>query len=279
MPKIITERIIKEAIKNNTFIINGKLKNAEGLKYDFCMGSLVLKSEYPKPININKLSEVERGKIAVEPGEVVFVLSEEILNLPNNIKAILSPKRKLSHDGIIILGGFCVDPLYNGRILIGLYNCSSKPFPLMPGKKLIAALFYKLENDEIDKFMKPEGIMDEFPRELLNVMGKFKSISLQQLMKEIKNLQINFDNLKKDYKDKEEWFEKFQENLDKQEKRINEIINLIEKESSDRIIADKDIEKEQKDLVKKVYFVAGAVAIGGSLIIAFLIELIQRILD
>lgn len=279
MTKIITERGLKEAIKNNTFIINGKLKNAEGVKYDFCMSSLVLKSDYPKPIDVNKLSESEKGKIAVEPGEVVFVLTEEILNLPNNIKANLSPKRKLSHDGIIILGGFCVDPLYNGRILIGLYNCSSEPYPLWPGKKLIAALFYKLENDEIDEFRKPEGIMDEFPRELLNSMKKFKSISLQQLMEEIKDLKISFDNLKKDYKDKEEWFEKFQQNLDKQEKRINEIINLIEKESSDRIMADKDIEKEQKELIKKVYFVAGSVAIGGSLIIAFLIQLIQRILD
>ena len=65
------------------------------------------------------IPEVDRF---VEPGEVVFVLTEERLDLPRNMIAVLSQKRKLFNQGIQVLGGFCIDPLYRGKLLVGLYN-------------------------------------------------------------------------------------------------------------------------------------------------------------
>lgn len=134
MPQLITESELRIAVKDNTFIKNGKIENAEGVKYDFCLGSELLKAAFGRPIDMRKLTETDKTTLNIEPGEVVFVLTNEQLDLPKNIHAVLSPKRKLSHDGIMVLGGFCIDPLYKGKLLIGLYNLSSSSFPLIPGK-------------------------------------------------------------------------------------------------------------------------------------------------
>jgi deoxycytidine triphosphate deaminase len=116
--------------------------------------------------------------MTVEFGEVVFVLTMEQLDLPNNIMAVLSPKRKLSHHGIIALGGFCIDPLYKGPLWIGLYNFSSTAFPLKSGRKLIAALFYELMGDELTDFSVPESAgQGDFPDELVDLIRNYKPVS------------------------------------------------------------------------------------------------------
>lgn len=141
MPRMITGRELREAVEKSTFIEGGDVKCAEGVKYDFRLSQRILKAKFGRPVSANELSPPERADLFIEPGEMVFVLSAERLKLSDTMTAELSPKRKLSHAGILAMGGFCIDPLYDGFLLIGLYNFSSTRFPLLPGKKLIAATF------------------------------------------------------------------------------------------------------------------------------------------
>src|SRR5207237_9563970 len=100
MAKVITGSALHRAIKQQTFIKGGSIECAEGIKYDFCMGHRVLKASLGQPTDMRNIGEAERSQMFVEPGEVVFVLTEEELLLPKNIMAELSPKRKLSIQGI-----------------------------------------------------------------------------------------------------------------------------------------------------------------------------------
>src|SRR3989442_14313427 len=90
--KAITGDRLRTAVQSQTFIKGGDLRCAEGVKYDFRIGTRVLKASVGQPIDILGISESERF---VEPGEVVFVLTEERLDLPRNMIAVLSQKRKL----------------------------------------------------------------------------------------------------------------------------------------------------------------------------------------
>jgi dCTP deaminase len=146
MPRLITGERLKQAVEGGTFIINGDPSGVEAVKYDFHMGSSVLKALYGQPKDIDKIPEEERW---VDPGEAVFLLTREKLDLPANMIAILTPKRKLAHSGIMMLGGLAVDPCYKGHLLLGLYNFSSTKYPLRPGAKLIAAVFYELDGPEV----------------------------------------------------------------------------------------------------------------------------------
>lgn len=112
MAKIITGLELKELVSEGKVIQNADINCAEGIKYDFRLGSKLLKSYFGDPIDIETdlLTVDERNKAVVEPGEVVFVLSKERLSLPKDIYIQLSPKRSLSQDGIELLGGLTVDP-------------------------------------------------------------------------------------------------------------------------------------------------------------------------
>src|SRR5712692_596472 len=107
LPNAITGDHLRRAVETQTFIKNGLAENAEGIKYDFRMGSQVLKAKFGRSMDMAKMSEEQKAEMVIESGEVVFVLTEESLELPDNIMAHLMPKRKLSHEGILVLGGFC----------------------------------------------------------------------------------------------------------------------------------------------------------------------------
>ena len=235
MPTLLTGARLRSAVEENTFIEDEIVGGVEGVKYDFHMGTRILKSSYGQTVDIEKLPEKECSGMSVEPGEVVFVLTHERLNLPKNIVAVLSPKRKLAHSGIMIMGGLTVDPLYKGVLWIGLYNFSSTAFPLIPGKKLIAAMFYELAKSELDEFPIPESVgVDEFPDELVGLIKNYRPFQIQSLSVEISDTQKRLDALIVEVRDDRNWKKDFQEALEKQSREIDKLLNGLREEKEVR---------------------------------------------
>ena len=276
MPRIIAENELRRAVTQKTFIKNGLPENVEGVKYDFRMGSWILKAEFGGPVDTSKIADRGGTTLHVEPGEVVFVLTEESLDLPNNVLANLSPKRKLSHYGILVLGGFCIDPLYQGKLLVGLYNFSSSPFPLIPRKKLIAAVFYELQEGELAQFKKPEVAITDFPEDLIRLMQQYKPVSNQGLVEQLSKISVELENLRRDFHNREDWFKRFQQGLEDQGKRINELIDSLKLETHER----KETEREFRDDLKKIYWSAAKFAAGvgaiGAILITILLYVLQK---
>src|SRR6266508_3339282 len=162
MASMVTGEELRQAVKGQIFIKGGDPEAVEGVKYDFHLGSKILMAG-GSPIDTNQLSELEKSKLQIGPGEVVFALTKEELKLPPDMFAQLSPKRKISHAGVLTIGGFCVDPGYEGYLLLGLYNFSSTPFKLMLGKKVVAATFHRLEGDEAQLAGSPPESVKDFP--------------------------------------------------------------------------------------------------------------------
>lgn len=253
MATIISESSLKKAVEEGTFIKNGIIDCAEGVKYDFRMGNYLLKAEFGIPIDMNSLKSTERTKLFIEPGEVVFVLSDEDLDLPENITAMLSPKRKLSHNGIMVLGGFCIDPLYKGKLLVGLYNISSTKFPLMPGKKMIAAVFYELSESESIKYTTPEASINDFPDDLIRIMQNYRHTTLDGLQDKLMTFQKDLIDLKSEIHERRDWQVDFQKKLDQHQLQIEQLLEGLEKESSQRREAGKEYREELKIIQRDVF--------------------------
>ncbi|NQU53961.1 MAG: hypothetical protein HQ522_15645, partial [Bacteroidetes bacterium] len=104
MATLITKANLKQLDDKKKIIENVNWDNFEGTKYDITIGSRFLKAKFGQPVAFDELrSHEKRLDACVEPGEVVFVLSNEKFCLPSNIKLNLLPKRSLSHDGISVL--------------------------------------------------------------------------------------------------------------------------------------------------------------------------------
>lgn len=195
MAKVVTENTIKEWVQKGDIIQNGDVSYAEGIKYDFTLGNKFLKAYFGKVMDCETDLQTaeDKRKAVVEPGEVVFVLSQERLKLPPNVYVQLSPKRSLSQDGIELMGGLTIDPGYEGHLVFGLRNVAGTPFDLIPGTKIVGANFFELSEDEtIETFKKPLTI-DDFPEKLLLLIQKYKPVNPQNLAEELNKLQQAFD--------------------------------------------------------------------------------------
>lgn len=242
VPTLITADRLREAVQSGVLISGGDAANVEGIKYDFRMGSRILKGKYSQPIDMNEVPAVERSALSIDPGEVVFVLTQERLSLPADTIAILSPKRKLAHSGIIVLGGLAVDPLFSGPLWIGLYNISSTPFPLMVGRKLIAALFYKLSEQEKGDFAVPESSgVGDFPDELVNLIKNYKPVELKSLADEVANVQSRLETLASELRDDRDWKREFRDALQNQNQQIDKLLEGLREEREVRQEEDKSL--------------------------------------
>lgn len=112
----------------------------------------------------------------------------------------LNANRGMFEYGILTLGGFAVDPGYSGRLMFGLYNYSSTPFTLIPGEKLVGAVFYLLDEDEImamDEVIAPRAI-NKFPPRLISIIDKYSPIGLTSLEDSIKAIKEQMDGLRQE---------------------------------------------------------------------------------
>jgi len=76
----------------------------------------------------------------LKPGKVAFVTSVEELVMPDDLAGNIAVKFRNSMDGILVLGGFLVDPGYRGRLHFQLANIGREPFEIDPEKTSVAAL-------------------------------------------------------------------------------------------------------------------------------------------
>lgn len=249
MPQLVTGERLRKAVTDGTFITDGEAAGVEAVKYDFHMGSSVLKALYGQPIAIDKIPEEDRW---VDPGEAVFLLTREKLNLPANMIAILTPKRKLAHSGIMMLGGLAVDPCYRGHLLLGLYNFSSTKYPLRPGAKLIAAVFYELDGPEACDMGAPPEEVTDFPDDLVRLISNYKPVELKGLQDALSDTQRQLDNLRNDFTTDKTWREDFKKDLDAHNQQLGLLIEGLREEKESRKSEDAEIKREIGGLARRM---------------------------
>ena len=214
MASLVTHDQLKKLVRDGEIVIGGDPEAVEGIKYDFRLGNRFLKASLERPVDFRELHGIDRAKAKIEPGEVVFVMSEERLHLPMNMFVVLSHKRKISHDGIAVMGGLCVDPGYDGYLLVGLYNFSSSPFPIEPGRKLIAGLFYRLADVESGDFPHPGSRITDFPEELVKLIKAYQPVNLTSISEQMSSMRNELSLLQRELADDKKWRQDFKEDLD-----------------------------------------------------------------
>ena len=236
MADTLTGNKIRKLVEDGKIIENGSINNCGALKYDFTLSDEILKSDFSAPVKLADLTVEERRTALIQPGEVVYVLTKEKVNLPADMYMSLSANRGMSEYGVLTLGGFAVDPGYSGRLMFGLFNYSSTPFTLMPGEKLIGGVFYQLNEDEsvsIDELVAPKSI-DEFPARLVSIISQYSPTGMTSLEESIKTISKQMTALKEELnRNKDEIFslrhlvQDTQEQTNRASKTVKELSDSI----------------------------------------------------
>lgn len=229
------------------FMENYDLNSLEGQKYDFHLSGWILKAAFKAPIDIRELPIDKKSSAVIEPGETVFVMTQEYLTLPLNTSVTLVPKRKIGHDGIIVLGGMRVDPGYHGQLFIGLYNFASQDFVLSPGRKLIAGIFSKHEKEVS---FRPKNMQKNcFPEDLQKMINKYSPVNSAGIAKRLEDVEQHLKKVEEILSDDRDWRKEIRETIAELNKALKEE-TLARKEHIAELHAQ--MEKEQIGLKNRL---------------------------
>lgn len=82
---------------------------------------------------------------AIPPGQFAFLLTDEIVTIPDDAVAFISIKGKTKFRGLINISGFHADPGYKGQLLFSVLNAGPRPLHLQQGQKLFLIWYADLD--------------------------------------------------------------------------------------------------------------------------------------
>lgn len=140
-------------------------------------------TENPQSVTIRPLNEGEG--FTIPPGQFGFLLSEEIVEVPDDALAFISIKAKIKWRGLINVSGFHVDPGFKGRLIFSVYNAGPVPVHLRQGQPMFLIWFAGL--DRPTKKARQQPVQTSFPPDLIpGISGELQSLA--GLNKKIKDL-------------------------------------------------------------------------------------------
>jgi deoxycytidine triphosphate deaminase len=85
--------------------------------------------------------------VTLQPGQMIFVITEEELKLSSTISGTVYSRNKLQKENVLALNAGHVDPGYEGPILIRLINLGAQPWPITMGQAVFTVVFHTVEPD------------------------------------------------------------------------------------------------------------------------------------
>lgn len=100
-------------------------------------------------------AEIISDEIVIQPGEFLLGASEEVLHIPDELGVLLSPRSSFGRAGLSMSFSTWINPGYNGRIAIEMFNAGPNPVKLRSGIRVLQAVFMGLtDKAEISYFGK-----------------------------------------------------------------------------------------------------------------------------
>jgi len=134
--------------------------------------------------------DLKKEKLTIEPGSYAGVISLEKFKLPNNVVAHLGSKRKFSYEGLILLTGSAIDAGYEGHLLFGVYNASTKRVVLPIRTKICNVVFWKMAHEVKPVGPDPYLLKGEFPPEFVNRMANVDVMAWSKIDAEVKRIEV-----------------------------------------------------------------------------------------
>lgn len=169
---LLTEDDIVTMTSNGRLIVGDTFDRSslDATSYDFRVGKRAIVGGQGNEIDLTK----EGARLVIETGSYAGIVSYEKVKLPNNVIGKIGSKRKLSYEGLILLSGSVIDPGYEGHLLFGLYNASTKRRVIPLRTKICCVLFFKLAHDVRPVAPDPNLLDGDFPTDFLDKMANME---------------------------------------------------------------------------------------------------------
>lgn len=112
---------------------------------DFNMQTITLDSEI-------QYREYEGDSITLPPHSFLLATTMEYVKLPNHLTAFVEGRSSIGRMGLFIQNAGWVDPGFEGRITLELYNANSLPIRLEAGRRICQLVFCKMDQETLNPY-------------------------------------------------------------------------------------------------------------------------------
>ena len=99
----------------------------------------------PNTVTIRQLGEGEA--FTIPPGQFAYLLTEEVVSVPEYALAFISIRAKTKFRGLVNVSGFHVDPGYCGQLTFAVFNASPVPVHLKRGQPIFLIWYASLDRE------------------------------------------------------------------------------------------------------------------------------------
>ena len=92
-----------------------------------------------------KYREIEAQSFIIPPHTFILATTAEYLKLPDDLTAFVEGRSSIGRIGLFIQNAGWVDPGFEGRITLELYNASALPIELQAGRRICQLVFCELD--------------------------------------------------------------------------------------------------------------------------------------
>ena len=89
--------------------------------------------------------EVKEDTITIPAHSFLLATTKEYIKLPNNLTAFVEGRSSIGRIGLFIQNAGWVDPGFEGKITLELYNANSLPIKLEAGRRICQLVFCKMD--------------------------------------------------------------------------------------------------------------------------------------
>ncbi|MCB0379349.1 MAG: dCTP deaminase [Bdellovibrionales bacterium] len=116
---------------------------------------LVVEQHDMKTISMSqeiKYREVVADRIVIAPHSFLLATTMEYIKLPNNMVSFVEGRSSIGRMGLFIQNAGWVDPGFEGRITLELYNANSLPIELEAGRRICQLVFGLMDDEALSPY-------------------------------------------------------------------------------------------------------------------------------
>lgn len=156
-------------------------ENKNGIFFDLRLGKEYFLSGEKKPGILSDASPW----LTIEPGQFALLTTYELLQMPNNLIALISMRNNKKAGGLINISGFHVDPSFDGLLVFSVYNAGPTPIPLKYKEETFMIGFVKTREVQMSKKPRQTSLEQKYWNKIIGVLP----VSPQSLDTRIKELE------------------------------------------------------------------------------------------
>ncbi|NLP46860.1 MAG: dCTP deaminase [Epulopiscium sp.] len=148
---ILSDGTIKTMLDTKELIIDPITpEQIQPASVDLRLGTHFLKineNELPSMTLYKKINyiEIDAEQIIIPPHSFLLATTQEYVKLPNNLTAFVEGRSSIGRMGLFIQNAGWVDPGFEGKITLELYNANRLPIQLIAGRRVCQLVFAKMD--------------------------------------------------------------------------------------------------------------------------------------